>query len=583
MKSHIAELLNHVVDTLKAQSLLPENFTPRIQVDRTRDKSHGDFATNLAMMAAKAAKKNPRELAQLIIDALPDDEHISQVEIAGPGFINFFINQDSLLQQLEQAYQHPRLGVGEGHQPNTVVIDYSSPNLAKEMHVGHLRSTIIGDAIARILESLGDTVIRQNHVGDWGTQFGMLLAHMETVQQKGNDTHFELSDLETFYRAAKARFDSEPDFADRARKLVVKLQHGDEYCLQLWHEFRDISLSHCQNVYDRLGVKLTRDDVRGESAYNDALPVVVEDLANRGMLTEDQGALCVFLDEFKNSEGECLPVIVRKADGGYLYASTDLAAIRYRSNQLQADRLIYVVDARQSLHFQQIFTVARRADFVPAGVVLEHLGFGTMNDEDGRPFKTRSGGTVKLVDLLDEAEKRARKVVSEKHPDLDEADLHDIARVIGISAIKYADLSKNRNSDYIFSFDQMLSFDGNTAPYLQYAYTRVLSVFRKAGINIDEPIAAPLQLQEEKETELATKLSQLNEVMLRAADRGLPNLLCNYLFELAGLFSSFYEACPILSADNEALRDSRLKLAALTGRTLRQGLEVLGIPVLERM
>ncbi len=566
---------------MKQQGLIPEETAPRIQVDRTKDKSHGDLATNLAMMLTKAAGKPPRELAQLIIDNLPASGHVAKVEIAGPGFINFFIDDNALAKQLQAALADEHLGINLP-KSQTVVVDYSSPNLAKEMHVGHLRSTIIGDSVVRALEFLGHKVIRQNHVGDWGTQFGMLLAYMEELRaQNGENANLELSDLESFYRAAKLRFDESAEFATRARQLVVELQSGDEYCNKLWREFNDISLSHCHEVYQRLGVSLTRADVHGESAYNDDLEQVVKDLDAQGLLSESNGAKVVFQEEFRNKDGEALPVIIQKADGGYLYATTDLAAMRYRSGTLHADRALYFVDLRQALHFQQVFSLARTAGFVRPEMTLEHMGFGTMNGEDGRPFKTRSGGVVKLVDLLDEANVRALELVRSKNPDMDEATLAEIARVVGIASVKYADLSKNRTSDYIFSFDQMLSFEGNTAPYLLYAYTRVAGIFKRAeGVDLSNAVIA---LEHDKEKELGNKLAQFGEILARMVDKGQPHVLCGYLFELAGAFSSFYEACPVLAADNETQKHSRLLLSQLTAKTLKQGLSLLGIETLERM
>ncbi len=579
MKDSIRHLIQQALVRLTSEGVLPEGLTPAIQVENTKDKSHGDFASNIAMMLAKPAGMKPRDLAEKLIAALPQDAQISKVEIAGPGFLNFFQNSDALAQRLEAALADAQLAVHKANVKQRVVIDLSSPNLAKEMHVGHLRSTIIGDAVGRVLEFLGDEVIRQNHVGDWGTQFGMLLAYLE---EKPAAAESELADLEQFYRAAKQRFDESPEFADRARELVVKLQAGDDQCLSLWTRFNDISLSHCQKIYDRLNVKLTPADVKGESAYNADLADIVEALREKGLLTEDNGAQCVFLDEFKNAEGNPLPVIVQKAGGGYLYATTDLAAMRYRSQQLHADRVLYFVDQRQALHFQMAFEVARRAGFVHEGMQLEHMGFGTMNGADGRPFKTRDGGTVKLIDLLDEAEQRAYALVKGKNPDLDEAELRQIARAVGISAVKYADLSKHRTSDYRFNFELMLSFEGNTAPYLLYAYTRVASVFRKLGKGIDE-ISGQIELDAEQELALAARLAQFGEVLNSVGEKGEPHLLCAYLYDLAGLFSSFYEHCPILSAEQDAQKQSRLRLAALTGRTLKQGLELLGLEPLERM
>ncbi|MDN2664935.1 arginine--tRNA ligase [Psychromonas sp. 14N.309.X.WAT.B.A12] len=582
MKALIQNLLEQAVASLQAQQLIPADVQPRITIDRTKDKSHGDFANNLALMLAKPAKQNPRALAELIVKNLPTSELVIKTEIAGPGFINFFINPNYLEKQIDSAFADSRLNVELTSAPQTVVIDYSSPNLAKEMHVGHLRSTIIGDSVTRTLEYQGHKVVRQNHVGDWGTQFGMLLAYMEELRAKGEEINKNLANLEVFYRAAKGRFDESEDFANRARDLVVALQSGDAECLALWKEFKEISISHCQEAYERMGVSLGLDDVRGESAYNDDLARVVEDLDSKGLLQESQGAKCVFLDNFKNKEGEPLPVIIKKKDGGFLYATSDLAAIRYRQTELNADRVLYFVDARQGLHFQQVFEVARLAEFVKAGTSLEHMPFGTVMGEDGKPFKTRAGSTPKLADLLTEAEERAYELVKEKNQDMAEQELRHIASVVGISSVKYADLSKNRTSDYTFSFDSMLSFEGNTAPYLLYAYTRIASIFNKAGIAIDS-ITADVTFSEEKEKDLANKLMQFNEIINQVGKQGMPHYLCAYLFELAGLFSSFYEACPILIAENETQKQSRLKLAGLTAKTLQQGLALLGINTLERM
>ena len=582
MKAHIQQLLEQAIVSLQTQNILPEDIQPRIAIDRTKDKSHGDFANNLALMLAKPAKQNPRALAELITENLPASDLILKTEIAGPGFINFFINPNFLEKQIDNAYADTKLNVEPVKNPQTIVIDYSSPNLAKEMHVGHLRSSIIGDAVARTLEFQGHHIVRQNHVGDWGTQFGMLLAYMEELRAKNEPVDNNLANLELFYRAAKGRFDDSEAFATRARNLVVELQGGNKECLKLWTEFNEISLSHCQETYDRLGVSLTRQDVRGESTYNDDLAVVVADLDKKGLLQESQGANCVFLDSFKNKEGEPLPVIIQKKDGGFLYATSDLAAMRYRQNELNADRMLYFVDARQGLHFQQVFEVARLAEFVKQETSLEHMPFGTVMGEDGRPFKTRSGTVAKLADLLTEAEVRAYELVKEKNQEMDETQLRHIASVVGIASVKYADLSKNRSSDYTFSFDSMLSFEGNTAPYLLYAYTRVASIFNKAGIEMDS-VSAPVTLTEEKEIDLANKLMQFNEIINQVAKQGMPHFLCSYLFELAGLFSSFYEACPILNAPTETQKQSRLKLAALTAKTLKQGLSLLGINTLERM
>lgn len=578
MKDTIRQLIQQALTQLVNEGVLPEGLTPAIQVENVRDKTHGDFASNIPMMLAKPAGLKPRDLAEKLVAAMPADAQVSKVEIAGPGFLNFFQNTQALAARLDAALIDPQLSVRKVGPVQRVVVDLSAPNLAKEMHVGHLRSTVIGDGVANVLAFLGDTVIRQNHVGDWGTQFGMLLAYL----QEKPTTSDELSDLENFYRAAKHRFDESEEFAERARGLVVKLQAGDPECLALWERFKNISLSHCQTIYDRLNVNLTPADVRGESAYNDDLANVVSDLKATGLLVESNGAQCVFLEEFRTAEDTPLPVIVQKAGGGYLYATTDLAAIRYRSNVLKADRALYFVDQRQALHFQQVFEVARRAGFVTNGMHMEHMGFGTMNGADGRPFKTRDGGTVKLVDLLDEAQERAYTLVKEKNPEVAEAELRSIANAVGISAVKYADLSKHRTSDYSFNFDQMLSFEGNTAPYLLYAYTRVAGVFRKLGKPFDIS-QGHIVLEAPQEQALAARLAQFGETLNNVAEKGTPHVLCTYIYDLSGLFSSFYENCPILGAENPEQQQSRLRLTALTGRTLKQGLELLGLETLERM
>ena len=582
MKAFLQTLLDQTIDLLKQDGTIPADLQPRFQIDHPKDKANGGLATDLAMGLAKPARTNPRLLAETIIARLPQSALIRKAEIAGPGFINFFLDPQWLASQVEKALADPRFGVSLAEKPLTIVVDYSSPNLAKEMHVGHLRSTIIGDSMARTLNYLGHRVVRQNHVGDWGTQFGMLLAHMEEARQGGESPQMQLADLESFYRQAKERFDSSEPFADRARQLVVELQSGDSYCRQLWQEFLDISLSHCQQVYDRLNVLLERDDVVGESFYNDDLPQVVADLNEAGLLTIDQGATCVFLDEFKGQDDAPLPMIVQKKGGGYLYATTDLAAIRYRQRTLGAERILYFVDVRQSLHFQQLFAVARKAGFAAESTSLEHMGFGTVMGEDGKPFKTRSGGTVKLAELLDEAEQRAGQLVRTKNPELPEEELAKIGRVVGIASVKYADLSKNRSSDYLFSFDNMISFEGDTAPYLLYAYTRVASIFRKGGLG-DQTLTGDVLLNEEVEFDLAGKLVQFGEVLGRVAERGYPHYLCSYLYELSGLFSSFYRNCPVLNCEDPAVRHSRLMLAQLTARILHQGLDLLGIETLERM
>ncbi|MBF4246006.1 arginine--tRNA ligase [Vibrio anguillarum] len=542
----------------------------------------GDYQANGIMGVAKQLGTNPREFAQKVLDALDLDGIASKTEIAGPGFINIFLSEAFLAKQADIALADEHLGVTKEAQ-KTIVADYSAPNVAKEMHVGHLRSTIIGDAVVRTLEFLGHKVIRANHIGDWGTQFGMLIANLERVQQEsGNEVSMELSDLEAFYRESKKLYDEDEVFAAKARNYVVKLQSGDEFCAQMWKKLVDITMIQNQRNYDRLNVSLTRDDVMGESMYNDMLPGIVADLKEKGLAQEDDGAQVVFLEEYKNKDGEPMGVIIQKRDGGFLYTTTDIACAKYRYETLGADRVLYFIDSRQHQHLMQAWTIVRKAGYVPEEVTLEHHAFGMMLGKDGRPFKTRAGGTVRLADLLDEAQERAAKLIESKNPDLDAEEKANIANTVAMAAVKYADLSKHRTTDYVFDWDNMLAFEGNTAPYMQYAYTRVASIFAKAGVSMDN-LTGEIKVTQEKEKALIAKLLQFEEAVQAVAREGQPHIMCSYLFELAGQFSSFYEACPILVAEDESVKQSRLKLAALTAKTIKQGLSLLGIDTLERM
>jgi arginyl-tRNA synthetase len=559
---------------------IPSECQPHIAL--SKKAGFGDYQANGAMAAGKRLGKPPREIAQTILDHLKLDDIATKTEIAGPGFINIHLNPEWLAQKISALRAAPTQGL-RSYQSQKVVIDYSSPNLAKEMHVGHLRSTIIGDAIARILEIQGHEVIRQNHVGDWGTQFGMLLAELEEHLEEGEPANLALKDLEGFYQQAKKHFDVDEAFANKAREYVVKLQSGDKAILALWDQFKTVSLEHSQEIYGQLNVTLNDADVRGESAYNDDLEPLVSELVERGFAVEDQGATVIFLEELADKDGNPSPVIIQKQGGGFLYATTDLAAIRYRANTLKADRLLYFIDARQSLHMQQVFCVARKAGFVDQSTSLEHHAFGTMMGKDGKPFKTRSGGTVKLAELLQEAIERAHKVVAEKNSDLEPEECKSIARKVGIGAVKYADLSKTRTNDYIFNWDSMLSFEGNTAPYLQYAYTRIRSVFRKARL-MPEDIEGEILLEHEDEKALALKLLQLPDVVEQVSKDALPHLLCTYIYELSSQFMRFYESCPILKEGvDEKQKHSRLQLCDVSAHSLKLGLELLGIEVMERM
>ncbi len=541
----------------------------------------GDYQANGIMPAAKKLGLNPREFAQNVLDKADLQDIAEKTEIAGPGFINIFLKNTWLAENINRAVQDPKLGV---HNPEkqTVVVDYSSPNVAKEMHVGHLRSTIIGDAVVRTLEFLGNHVIRANHVGDWGTQFGMLIAYLEKMENE-HASEMELSDLEAFYRAAKKHYDEDPVFAEKARNYVVKLQSGDEYCRTMWQKLVKITMQQNQHNYDRLNVTLTDKDVMGESLYNPMLPGIVEDLKKQGLAVEDDGALVVYLDEFKNKDGDPMGVIVQKKDGGFLYTTTDIAAAKYRYETLKAHRALVFSDTRQSQHMQQAWLITRKAGYVPDSFQLEHKNFGMMLGKDGKPFKTRSGDTVKLADLLDEAIERAGVLISQKSTALSEQEKADVIEAVGIGSVKYADLSKNRTTDYVFDWDNMLSFEGNTAPYMQYAYTRIRSIFNRSQIALSEVEQAKLSITDEKERALAIKLLQFEEAVQVVGKEGTPHVLCAYLYELAGVFSSFYEHYPILNNDDQQVKLSRLKLALLTERTLKQGLDLLGIKTVEKM
>ena len=545
----------------------------------------GDYQCNAVMAVAKKIGSQPRELAQKVIDNLDLDGIAEKVEIANAGFINIYLQSSWLAENLQAATTDERVGVEKiTVKTQIVVVDYSAPNVAKEMHVGHLRSTIIGDAMARTLEFLGHKVIRQNHLGDWGTQFGMLIAYLEDLEkEKQEGVGMDLADLENFYRVAKSRFDDEPVFAERARKYVVELQSGNEYCLRLWKKLVDVTLAHNQETYDRLRVSLTPADVMGESSYSDNLPVIINELNNKNMLSEDKGAKIVFLNSFKNKLGEPMGVIVQKSGGGFLYTTTDLAAIRHRCHTLNADRVLYYVDARQSQHFEQVFSIARKAGFSDEHTQLEHHAFGMMLSKDGKPFKTRSGDTIKLSDLLDEAEKRAARVVATKSANLDEEQKVAVIRAVAVGSVKYADLSKNRNNDYIFNWDNMLSFEGSTAPYLLYAYIRIMSIFRKVGTSGSD-LKGEISITEPSERVLALKINKLSETLESVAREGMPHQLCSYLYELSGAFMTFYEVCPVNKGGvSENVRASRLMICALTAHTLKLGLSLLGIDTIERM
>ncbi|HCF29941.1 MAG TPA: arginine--tRNA ligase [Cyanobacteria bacterium UBA11049] len=549
----------------------------------------GDYQSNISLSLSKQLGQPPRVIAEKLLQHLDVTGICQAPTIAGPGFINLTLEPAYLEAQLSDIQSEPRLGVQLAKTSQHVIVDFSSPNIAKEMHVGHLRSTIIGDCIAHILEFQGHDVLRLNHVGDWGTQFGMLIAYLREAYPEALTTSnaLDLGDLVALYRKAKQRFDTDEAFQETARQEVVKLQAGEEDSRQAWQLLCEQSRREFQVIYDLLDVKLTE---RGESFYNPLLPAVVEDLEQLGLLVEDAGAKCVFLEGFTNKAGEPLPLIIQKFDGGYNYATTDLAALRYRIEQDRAKRIIYVTDAGQANHFAQVFQVARRAGWIPDDVELVHVPFGLVLGEDGKKFKTRSGDTVRLRDLLDEAIARARADLESRLKEEGRSETEDfinhVAQVIGISAVKYADLSQNRTSNYIFSYDKMLALQGNTAPYMLYAYARIQGISRKGEINFEQlGDDAKVYLQHETELTLAKHLLQLREVITSVEQDLLPNRLCEYLFHLSQKFNLFYDrdrGVPVLSAE-EPQRTSRLVLCDLTARTLKLGLSLLGIPTLERM
>ncbi|WP_028024998.1 arginine--tRNA ligase [Enterovibrio calviensis] len=575
---NIQALLNEKVSAAMVAAGAPEGSPAAVR--QSAKAQFGDYQANGIMGVAKKLGGNPRDFAQKVLDVLDLEGIASKTEIAGPGFINIFLSPEWLGQQADLALADSRLGVAEDQKQN-IVVDYSAPNVAKEMHVGHLRSTIIGDAVVRTLEFLGHNVIRANHLGDWGTQFGMLIANLERHEAAGGNISMDLSDIEGFYRESKKLYDEDEEFAKTARNYVVRLQSGDEYCKAKWQTLVKITLEQNQRNYDRLNVSLTNKDVMGESMYNSMLAGIVADLKEKGLAEESDGATVVFLNEYKNKDGEPMGVIIQKRDGGFLYTTTDIACAKYRHETFNADRVLYFIDSRQHQHLMQAWTIVRKAGYIPESMSLEHHAFGMMLGKDGRPFKTRAGGTVRLADLLDEAEVRAKKLIEEKNPDMSAEEKANIAETVAMAAVKYSDLSKHRTTDYIFDWDNMLAFEGNTAPYMQYAYTRVASIFAKAGIDANA-VEGNIIIADEKEKALVSKLLQFEEAVQSVAREGQPHIMCSYLFELAGTFSSFYEACPVLNAEGET-KQSRLKLAALTAKTIKQGLSLLGINTLERM
>ncbi len=544
--------------------------------------AHADYQADVALGLGKRLRRPPRQVADALVAALDVRDLCAAVTIAGPGFVNLTLDDGWMAAQLGRMLADPRLDVPHGKPADRVIVDYSSPNVAKEMHVGHIRGTVIGDALCRVLAFLGHDVLRQNHLGDWGTPFGMLIEHMLDSSAGAGAGETDISDLNAFYQEARAKFDADVAFAERARRRVVALQGGDPPSRALWQRLCDVSLGHIDSVYARLGVLLERSDIVPESFYQPRLAEVIDELGKLGLLEESEGALCAFPDGFTGREGARVPLIVRKQDGGYGYATTDLCALRYRTRELRGTRLLYVVGAPQAMHLGMVAAVGRRADWVDAGVRVEHVAFGAVLGPDGKMLKTRSGESVRLTDLLDEAGERAAAVLAQKAPDMDPTERAAIARAVGVGAVKYADLSTERIKDYMFSWDKMLAFDGNTAPYLMYAHARIRSILRRADASGSAAAPRLGRPTAPAERALALQLLELASILARTAETAEPHRLAGYLHRLATAFTGFYESCPVLKADGPE-REHRLALCGLTAAALARGLDLLGIEAPERM
>jgi arginyl-tRNA synthetase len=545
-----------------------------------RPSQFADFQSNVALSLARRLGLPPRDVAGQLAGRLAASEVCQRAEVSGPGFVNLTLRDSWIAAQASGQLDDASLGVRPAAPGERAVVDYSSPNIAKQMHVGHIRTTVVGDAIVRVLEHLGHSVIRANHIGDWGTNFGMLLEHLLDVGEAAADEQLAAGEINAFYQAAKDSFDTDPAFADRSRQRVVALQAGDPGTLRLWRMFVDRTKLHINSVYRRLGISLTDADLAPESFYNPMLASVCEDLQSAGVAVISDGALCAFPPGFTGRDGTPLPLILRKSDGGYGYGTTDMAAIRYRIRDLKADRLIYVVGSEQELHLSMVFAVARQAGWLTDAVRAEHALIGMVTGADGKRFRSRSGESIPLTDLIDDAVERAEKVIADRYDDADQR--HQIAEAVGIGALKYADLSVARDSGYTLDFDRILGLTGNTGPYLQYATARIRSLFEKAGL---DPASAtgPIGLTGAAERALALQLLRLGAAVEGVAADAEPHKLAAFLFETASIFTTFYEQCPVLKAPDDAIRGSRLALSALTLRVLMTGLGLLGIPVPDRM
>ncbi|WP_283139046.1 arginine--tRNA ligase [Rhizohabitans arisaemae] len=544
-----------------------------------RPSQFADYQSNVALSLAKRVRRSPRDVAQALVDAIKAEDVCASIEISGPGFVNLTLRDDWIAAHALRQLTDPELGIEPNTPAETVVVDYSAPNAAKEMHVGHLRTTIVGDCLARVHERLGDRVIRQNHIGDWGTQFGMLIEHLLDLGEKSTLARLAAGEGNAFYQEARAKFDADPVFAERSRRRVPLLQGGDPESLRLWQKFIDETVKYFNRVYGQLGVTLTDADLAGESMYNAMLDETCAELERLGVATMSEGALCVFPPGFTGRDDQPLPLIIRKSDGGYGYATTDMTAVRYRVRDLKADRMLYVVGADQALHFQMIFAAARQAGWLTDAASAEHIKIGMVLGADGRKFRTRSGESVQLSALLDEAVERASAVIADR--DFGEADREKIARTVGMGAVKYADLSVSHDSEYVFDFDRMLALTGDTGPYLQYATTRIRSIFRKGGLD-PEQARGTIEIGDPTERALALQLLGFGATVRQVGETSEPHRLCAYLYETASAYTAFYEKCQVLNTPEPVL-SSRLALTALTLGVLETGLGLLGVPIPERM
>ena len=577
----LRQKLTTILQTAISQQLGPEFADTDPVITQSTNDRFGDYQANFAMKLAKTLHQPPRQIAEQVQRVLADEVVFSHTEVAGPGFINLVLDDKWLAENLSAQAKHQQLGVDPAAKPQTVVIDYGSANIAKEMHIGHLRSPVLGDAMARALEFCGHRVIRQNHLGDWGTQFGMLLQQMEDAGWLTGEDH-SASELNKLYQAAKKRYDEDEDFAKRARAKLVALQAHEPEPHAMWQQLVAASRKDIHEIYRELGISITEVDDRGESSYNEDLQPLVDDLVARGVAMQDAGAMVVPLAEFKDPNGKPVPLLVQKTDGGFLYATTDLAALRYRLQQLRACRVIYVVDARQKQHFAMLFAVAAKAGWLEDKVELVHQAFGSILGHDKKPFKTRSGESVKLRQVLDEACVRAYQIVSEKNSDFTEDEKRRVAKVIGISSVKYADLANDLGKDYVFDWEKMLAFEGNSAPYLLNAYVRIQALFRKADWQPPADLGE-FTISNEVEHGLALALLRFAEAVELVARELTPHKLCTYLCDVAKAFHHFYEHCPVLKDSTAEQRKARLKLCQLTSRVFERGLQLLGIETLERM